>query len=174
MLVNSSHYISVHDSSFEDNTLHGVELAGTAYTEDTLFHHCNFHGNGGYGLKITNSNVASTVIESECLFDGNTLGDILDNGVGTINQAAKADRDMAKIIWDEQTSAHVTPGTMGYAQSQTSGLSSQQATMLLEMYAILGLDPAKPLIVTDTSRTAGAGIQQTVNTTQNQTTVTRV
>jgi hypothetical protein len=44
------------------------------------------------------------------------------------------------------------------------GLTSTQQTMLLEMYRLLGLDPTKPLIVTDTSRAVGggAGISQTI------------
>ena len=52
------------------------------------------------------------------------------------------------------------------------GLSSIQATMLLEIYRLYGLDPTKPLVVTDTSRTV-AGISQTINSTSNSTTVTR-
>jgi hypothetical protein len=35
------------------------------------------------------------------------------------------------------------------------GLTTTQATMLLEMYELLGLDPTKPLVVTKTARTAG-------------------
>lgn len=45
----------------------------------------------------------------------------------------------------------------------TVALTSQQQTMLLEIYKLLGLDPTKPLIVSDTSRTvSGAGITQTI------------
>lgn len=46
------------------------------------------------------------------------------------------------------------------------GLSSVQATMLLEIYRLYGLDPTKPLVVTDNSRTVG-GITQAINSTQN-------
>lgn len=34
----------------------------------------------------------------------------------------------------------------------SAGLTPQQATMLLEIYSLLGLDPTKPLVVTPTSR----------------------
>lgn len=53
------------------------------------------------------------------------------------------------------------------------GLDSTQATMLLEIYRLYGLDPTMPLVVTDTSRTVGP-IDQTIHITNNSTTVTRV
>jgi hypothetical protein len=54
------------------------------------------------------------------------------------------------------------------------GLDSTQATMLLEIYRLYGLDPTKPLVVTKTTRSAGAGISQNITTNDNQTTITRV
>lgn len=55
------------------------------------------------------------------------------------------------------------------------GLDSTQATMLLEIYRLYGLDPTKPLIVTKTARTiTGAGINQVISGDANTTTVTRV
>lgn len=54
-----------------------------------------------------------------------------------------------------------------------SGLTTNQATMLLEMYELLGLDPAKPLIVTGTNRSAGS-INQHIVTDTNSTVVQRV
>jgi hypothetical protein len=59
------------------------------------------------------------------------------------------------------------------ATGGSSGLTTQQETMLLEMYNLLGLDPTKPLVVTNTTRTAGT-ISQTIDTNASQTTVTRV
>lgn len=53
------------------------------------------------------------------------------------------------------------------------GLSGTQATMLLELYALMGLDPTKPLIVTDATRSAGT-ISQTIATSPSETIVTRV
>lgn len=174
MRYNSGNYLEIKDSSFEDNVEHGVDLTGAGSTDDVLFHHTNFRSNGGYGININNSNVTGTVIESECLFSGNVLGDYLDNGVATIIQSRKEESDLSHAVWSTQTSQYTIAGTMGYAQNQTSGLSSNQATMLLEMYELLGLDPTKPLIVTDTTRSAGSGIQQTIVSNQTQTTVTRL
>lgn len=51
-------------------------------------------------------------------------------------------------------------------------LSGDQAGQLRELFEIHGLDPAKPLQVTDTARTAGT-IAQGINTAGNTTTVTR-
>lgn len=61
------------------------------------------------------------------------------------------------------------------APVSTSGLTSQQATMLLELYRIMGLDPTKPLVVDENNslRTAGVEIDQTVVTDNGVTTVTR-
>lgn len=54
-----------------------------------------------------------------------------------------------------------------------SPLTNGQNTMLLEMYELLGLDPTKPLVVTNTSREAGT-IEQVIMTTPTSTTVVRV
>lgn len=59
----------------------------------------------------------------------------------------------------------------------TGGLTSQQSTMLLEMYKLLGLDPTKPLVVTPTSRKVpadGSDINQTITEVGNDVTVQRV
>ena len=52
------------------------------------------------------------------------------------------------------------------------GLTNNQATMLLEMYELLGLDPTKPLVVTESSRSAGS-ISQTITTSETETIVMR-
>jgi hypothetical protein len=54
------------------------------------------------------------------------------------------------------------------------GLTTNQATMLLEIYKLYGLDPTAPLVVTNNNRTAGAGVVQTVQTSDTQTVITRV
>lgn len=51
--------------------------------------------------------------------------------------------------------------------------SAATADKLLEIYNLLGLDPTKPLVVTDTERSAGAEIIQTIDTDGTTTTVTR-
>ena len=55
-------------------------------------------------------------------------------------------------------------------------MTGDQANQLLEIYALYGLDPTKPLVVSNTARTAGANISQTIdcNVTTETTTVTRI
>jgi hypothetical protein len=65
-------------------------------------------------------------------------------------------------VWDVLTASHNLPGTFGEALQSSSSLTPAQATQLLEIYKILGLDPTCPLIVSKTSRTAGATISQTI------------
>ena len=57
--------------------------------------------------------------------------------------------------------------------SGVQGLTPTQSSMLLEIYRLYGLDPTMPLIVTDTSRTAG-GISQTITNLPSSTTIKRV
>ena len=60
-------------------------------------------------------------------------------------------------------------------ENQTSGLTPTQATMILEMYELLGLDPTKPLLVTSASRSVvGTNINQNIVSDSSQTIVTRV
>ena len=60
------------------------------------------------------------------------------------------------------------------AQISVSGsLTSEQSTMLLEMYRLLGLDPTKPLVVTPQARTVAPEISQSILQTGDTVTVTR-
>lgn len=57
--------------------------------------------------------------------------------------------------------------------SSGSGLSSDQATQLLEIWKLFGLNPAEPLVVSETSRVVGSDIEQTISGTTTVT-VTRI
>jgi len=106
---------------------------------------------------LTNVNVNVTNIDSTVTSMDSNVSSI-DSNVVTINQTV-----------DEINSNVANVYT--YLTTQGS-LTSVQAKMLLEMYELLGLDPAKPLVVTQSARTAG-NISQTIDTTPTQTTVTR-
>jgi hypothetical protein len=54
------------------------------------------------------------------------------------------------------------------------GMTPTQATMLLEMFNLMGLDPAKPLVVNNSTRSAGVGIVQNIQSNDTQTIITRV
>jgi hypothetical protein len=53
------------------------------------------------------------------------------------------------------------------------GMTPTQATMLLELFRLAGLDPTRPLIVTPTQRTAGE-ITQNISSSSSETIVNRV
>lgn len=74
----------------------------------------------------------------------------------------------------DQVRTELTPELIHLMTLQNNtGLTPTQATMLLEMYDLLGLDPTKPLTVTNTARTAGT-INQTISTSPTSTVVTRI
>ena len=58
--------------------------------------------------------------------------------------------------------------------SAGGSLTPTQATMLLEMYNLLGLDPTRPLIVNPSYRIAGSEISQSIGQTGDTVTVTRL
>lgn len=73
----------------------------------------------------------------------------------------------------DQVRVELTPELNHLMTLTNDSLTSTQATMLLEMYNLLGLDPTIPLVVTNTARTAGT-INQTIATDANHTVVTRI
>lgn len=66
----------------------------------------------------------------------------LSTGGGTAPTAA----EVADAVWDEAAADHLAAGSTGELQVaaalSSGGLSLQQATMLLEIYRLLGLDPS--------------------------------
>lgn len=131
---------------FEGN--HTLVLQGNLYSRDGSDPFVSTLGNFNVRIMLTVSNLVDTV---------STGGNVY-----TLNQIASAVR------------SELTPELTHVMTLQNGmGLDSTQATMLLELYRIMGLDPSKPLIVTQTSRTAGVEIQQTISTNASQTTVVR-
>lgn len=143
--------------------------------------------NGGITIKNCNNALDAVTVEVDpgsVTFDSScTAGEMVARGVGkfvdettgatVINEMLNSN-SVSVAVWDEQTSKHILSGSFGEAVSQTSGLTTNQSTMLLEIYELYGLDPTKPLIVTNTSRDVGVDISQTIVSDANQTTVTRV
>lgn len=101
-------------------------------------------------------------------------------GIGTMS-ATTADNTaltaagIAAAVWSALQADYMAGGTMGEALNTagSGGLSPTQATMLRELFELHGLDPAKPLVVSPTARTAG-DLAQTVAEASGTTTVTRV
>lgn len=81
-------------------------------------------------------------------------------------------------IWQAIASQNNLPGTMGELLNVAGagGLPNEFQTILRELYKLAGLDPAKPLVVTTTSRKVpadGTDIDQTIDDTAGTITVTR-
>jgi len=98
--------------------------------------------------------------------------DTLESSVGAIKAVTDTMPSAANIA--TAVRAELTPELTQIMQIPTSGaLTTQQANMLLALYDMMGLDPAKPLVVTNTSRSAGA-ISQSITSDTSQTIVQRV
>ena len=106
--------------------------------------------------------------------------------------------DIAQEVWQSQKTSYNASGTMGNALNaagsggvdlnalavavwtyasrtltgSAGGMTPQQEAMLRELFEIHGLDPAKPLQVSQTQRQAG-GINQDISESSGTTTVTR-
>lgn len=166
--------ITVSGGNYYLNNLHGIELTsntgasvGTS-TRLIRIRGANVHNNLGYGL-TADSNSTNLIIDTDTMFHQNTLGDIQSTSPSLIQMSP------ARSVWMANASEYANAGSMGELQN-AGGLTPTQQTMLVEMYNLLGLDPTKPLLVTDTSRVVGDGseISQTITSTPTQTTVTRV
>lgn len=149
-------------------------------------------------ITLSNLNMAS----SEVIFDfasgeatiDNTCsaGNIILRGAGNWNNKSTYSGNATVIdltinpdnVWRQDISGYATlTNSAGNAlldasggNINVSGLTSDQANMLLEIYTMYGLDPTKPLVVSNSARTAGGNIVQTIdcNTTTSTTTITRV
>ena len=102
--------------------------------------------------------------------------------------------NLATAVWDALAVASNEPGTMGEVLNAAGGGSSpsqvaaavwdalrstsqdtgSMGEALVELFELMGLDPTKPLVVTATTRDAGAGISQTIADASGTVTVTRV
>jgi hypothetical protein len=88
-------------------------------------------------------------------------------GISTTGLTGPTAADIATAVRTE-----LSP-ELGKIDAQVDGLTPNQLTMLIEMYELLGLDPSKPLTVTQTARSAGS-ISQIISSNDTQTVVSRV
>ena len=153
---------------------------------------------GQYAVNLigANSNIGDvTNVNQVSIRVSNSAGLAVSTGagVGTVAEVATA-------VWNASAATYNVNGSMGQqlnaaptaveiadrvrveldpelthilTLSSNPGLTPTQATMLLEMYELLGLDPTKPLLVTSTSRSAGS-VDQSIYTDASQTLVTRI
>lgn len=115
----------------------------------------------------------STVILDSTCTDGiiyiRGVCHVINNSTMTVS----LDAQITKATVADEVRVELTPELMHLAALE-NGLTDPQATMLLEIYRLYGLDPTKPLIVNTISRTAGVEITQQITTSPTQTVVTRV
>ena len=120
-------------------------------------------------LAVTVDPQAPTVQEIRAEIDANSTQ--LSNIWSSVQVIQAQPAPSANAI-AEAVRVELTPELEHILTIENTGLTPTQATMLLEMYNLLGLDPTMPLIVTNTSRTAG-NISQTISTSSTETVVSR-
>ena len=120
---------------------------------------------GSAGKALNDVAPSLTSISSE-LSTVKTQTDSLEAGVASLSSAVASIPDAVRTELSPELAKIMT-------LESNPGLTPSQATMLLEMYELLGLDPTKPLVVTTSARTAGS-ISQMIITSDSQTIVSRV
>lgn len=130
---------------------HSVDVTGVLYHDDaiTLGLKPYIVLDGG-GVQSTVSNLVQTVVVTETVIAPGPTATAIATAV-----RSELGPELAKI------------------NSQIDGLTPSQATMLSEIYAIYGLDPTKPLVVSDTNRSAGT-INQNISSGATSTTIQRL
>ena len=180
--------------SYPDTHFHNTEvtLSGVTYARQIVItngYTVTFE-DGMYAVKCVgaNHNLADVKnLNSVSLIIGNSAGLVVTSGSGGGSGASAAEiwtygaRTLTVSIPSAATIASAvrteltTELTHVMTLQNGQGLDSTQATMLLEIYRLYGLDPTLPLVVSDTARTVGGTvIEQTINSTGGSTTVTRV
>lgn len=170
---------------------HSINFDGVIYTDET---DSPFVVADGVYLSTNKVSALVSVVTTESIggITVPTVEDIrqeMDTNSSKLTQIQSTASATQTTVGNIQTSVNNVPDVFEIAaQVKTSlvpelahlmalqngaGLDSTQATMLLELYRIMGLDPTKPLVVTTTSRSAGSEITQAISTNSTSTTVTR-
>lgn len=120
---------------------------------------------GVYGVNLVgaNSNIPDVLVRNSVSVNTQNSAGLIVTTVGGVDQAtvqaaltAQGYTTTRAPKIDQLDAAVSTRAVAG------DGLTGTQATMLLEMYRLLGLDPTRPLVVTSTTRDAGAEIEQSI------------
>jgi hypothetical protein len=117
-----------------------------------------------YNLSITQGNSSSLAYQSASLVTIEA-GVAAGVAIGLTNSSSLAMQSSSLATISNNVDALLSAG---------GSLTPTQATMLLEMYNLLGLDPTRPLIVNPSYRIAGSEISQSIGTAGDTVTVTRL
>lgn len=144
---------------------HTLVVSGNMYARDGSDPFVNTVGTFNVRIMLSVSNLVDTVNLSGG--GGSSAADIWSHPGRTLSAAGNdAVADAVRV--------ELTPELDHVLTLQNGqGLNSTQATMLLEIYRLYGLDPAKPLVVTQSNRSAGAEIMQSITGNESVTTITR-
>lgn len=159
--------------------------------------------NSGYGIYIGANTQRTMIMANNFIKDNKTYPTGIDDPANEIYVDPAASDAMIDVmpdtlvsnVWGAVAADHNDAGTMGNKLNTASSggvdlqaladavwdnlasngsVPGSYAVILKEIYQLYGLDPTKPLVVTQNSRTAGVGISQNIVTNSTQTTVTRI
>lgn len=171
----------------------GDPIGGGIYTGDVYFlindwrvsidHSCDVDGvlfsdshpspfSASVGTSIVTNKVSALVNVISTQIDGIAVPTASENATAVWSNISRTlTQDGANNI----AAAVRTELTVELNQIMTSnpGLTNSQATMLLELYRLMGLDPTRPLVVNHNQRIVGE-ITQNINSSSAETIVTRV
>ena len=145
--------------------------------EDSIIRNNSIIGCTGVGINVQ-SGTRTSVYDNK--LTANTAGNIVNTGTASNIQnnqqwstLTSTDIPTITAIADE-VRVELSPELAHLLTLQNGqGLDSTQATMLLEIYRLYGLDPTRPLVVGPTYRSTGAEIAQTISELAGVVTVTR-
>ena len=141
------------------SNLASINQVTTATTQSVLTSDQSYQLSSAYNTTGIITGSLNTITGSLTVISGSVSS--VQSGVNTANQ-------QILIVSGGVSAVQQTIESTGGALTPT------QATMLLEMYNLLGLDPTKPLVVSPSQRTAGIDIDQTITQNGSVVTVTRV
>lgn len=136
------------------DTDHELTITGTVITDD---------GTEGIAAFDRSSLNLSTVVDINYVPPQVEVITVSTTGVD-----APTASEVASAVWSNQIALDLVNSV-----GQLSTINQSQSDMILEIYRLYGLDPTRPLIVTNVARTAGAEIQQIINAGTASTTITR-
>ncbi|URC15231.1 hypothetical protein GD1_107 [Paraglaciecola Antarctic GD virus 1] len=87
--------------------------------------------------------------------------------ISTTGSVVPSANEISNAVWNNTKAVDLIE-----AISQLDTINKTQSDMILEIYRLYGLDPTRPLIVTNTTRTAG-DLTQNIAIATNKTTITR-
>lgn len=117
---------------------------------------------------LTSAAVIKTGIESSTVLAKQVTVDSIKSKVDTLSNGPSAETiaNAVRADLDSDLNSILSNTTNG-------ALTNQQATMLLELYRLMGLDPTKPLVVTQHQRVVGDIVQQ-IDSTATETSIIRI